>query len=107
MSSGKSTHGLKSAGRPKGDTTPNTVLAKKLQAVCGSKKYSEISSLFGVSGVAVSRYLTGKKVPVAAALAHFHRETHVDLNWLLDDADDREGPVFVRKRKRSSGGGET
>ncbi len=99
MSTTKSTNRLKSSGRPKGDTTPKTVLAKKLQATCGPGNYADFSILFGVSSVAVSRYLTGSNIPVVGALASLHVATGVDLNWLLNDADDREGPVFARRRK--------
>jgi hypothetical protein len=103
MSSIKNAHSRKNnPGRPRGSTVGDTPFAVKLRAVFPDKTLAEVGVAMNVSADAARRYLSGENEAVHSSLAALHAATRVDLNWLLDDSDNRPGPVFVRRRKGKS-----
>ena len=53
----------KGPGRPRGDMTPNTLLAERLQQIWRAGNWPAISARIGVSSDTVGRYLRGDTSP--------------------------------------------
>ena len=99
MSSSKTTQSSKKRGRPRLGVVPTSTFSGKLQRFLNAKDFFLAAEKFGVTPKAAREFLAGQKLPGCAVLVRLHASTGVDLNWLLDDSDDRPGPVFVRKRR--------
>ena len=66
-----------------------TLFSKKLQSCIAAPKISKAASIFEISGTAAGPYLRGDgPVPDAKGLSLLLKKTGVDLNWLLNDADE-------------------
>jgi len=100
MSSIKNTEKRKMSGRPRASTVGRSPFAVKLRALFPDRTLAEVGASMGVSGEAARRYLSDQQEAVKSAISALHASTRVDLNWLLNDADMREGPIFVRRRKK-------
>jgi ribosome-binding protein aMBF1 (putative translation factor) len=44
------------------------------------------------------RYFSGDRVPDAESTGRLKAALGIDLNWLLNDSDTREGPVYLEKK---------
>lgn len=73
------------AGRPPKGTLPKALIGKKLKVLQGERKNAFMEGLLGVSRSQYGGILNGERNMSSAGLAALHRETGVDLNWLLDD----------------------
>lgn len=71
-------------GRPRGDFTPKSLLAQRLQEITEGKNFSEIGALFGVERSTVPRYLKGKIIPPLRVLLNIAQNMGVSLEWLAE-----------------------
>jgi len=95
----------KKRGRPSGDLTPNTILAKKLQSLLGTSDFTSIGEKMSVGRDAAKKYLVGERTPDSIVFNSLVEQTGVDLNWLLNDKDstpEKKWPVFSESKNKKN-----
>jgi transcriptional regulator with XRE-family HTH domain len=82
----------------------NSILGNKLDKLKSFCNIADLSKFFGVSEATVGRFSNGSSKPDASELQNLvlnyaasNDMRRIDLNWLLDDSDWRDGPVFIRR----------
>ncbi len=80
----------------------NTLFSKRMYSLKKDRNFDKFYDYLGVSKATFSRFLSGQSSPTADQLWEFvlryaadHEMKMIDLNWLLNDNDRREGPIFT------------
>ena len=79
-----------------------SIFGNKLTKIRNTQNFKSFAEFFGVSQATLSRYVGGAATPSVQQLWEFvlryaadHDMKMIDLNWLLNDNDRREGPIFT------------
>jgi len=83
MSNTKSRQRDREPGRPPSETEPKTLLAGRLQQLCGGFNISRGCEIFGVKRTAARDYLIGDRAPAYETLRRIVEQTGCSAGWLL------------------------